>query len=86
MNPVQPQRTTFDHLHTAAMKDGMERAWRALAFAYPENSASAQLARDRLATSVLEVAADGCRAPQEICDRALRRLSPVTACHMAASG
>ena len=74
-------RTTFDHIHAAAMTRALKKAWMALEVAYEPGSLAAKNGKELLASFILEVASEGIRDEQQICDEALRRLPPVVSYH-----
>jgi hypothetical protein len=68
----------------AAMKLACEKAWSSMSFQYEPETAAGSRAREMLAAVILEIASNGERNPDKLCEMALRHLPPVVSYHARA--
>jgi hypothetical protein len=69
--------THFNHFQTAAMKEAFEEAWRSMRFAGATGETASRL-REQIASVIVEIASEGERNPNDLCNQALRRIQPIT--------
>lgn len=73
-------RNSHVELHRRqAVSTALDRAWRAMAFAYEPGAETGRVAKKKLASVIEDLASEGQRDPQALCDIALGRTPPIAA-------